>query len=216
MKRCREICGDDEGRHCFIDKQNQIDCIADMVLNKVFAVRLCIEPVLEDMSNDKDAQYLNQAMHTLQELTNWIKYLQVVKDIRLLASVSEDRMSDRRHESRYPLPEKYQRYLTFCIDVSSIFVPARLVNFSRHGLSLVLAEALAVNSSHRCMLSTSKTIRKETYFYIRVRHCSVHDGGFLVGAEIEDISDGLSFDFFENIVSYIDTVSGRDLPDKGK
>jgi hypothetical protein len=30
-----------------------------------------------------------------------------------------------------------------------------------------------------------------------------------VGAEIEDISDGLSFDFFENIVSFIDAVSEK-------
>jgi hypothetical protein len=214
-KRCREICGDDV-RNCFIDNQKQIDCIADMVLNKVFAVSLCIEPVLNDTSEDKNRLYLKQAMHALNELTNWIKYLQVVKDIRLLASVSEDRMSDRRRESRYPMPEKYQRHLKFLIAVSDIFIPARLVNFSRRGLSFVSADELLVGSSHRCMISTAQTIRKETSFNIRVRHCAEHADGYLVGAEIEDISDGLSFDFFENIVSFIDAVSEKSRPEAGE
>lgn len=207
-KRCRDICGD-EVRHCFIDNQNQIDCIADMVLNKVFAVTLSLEPVLDDVSEDKNRQYLEQAMHTLHELTNWIKYLQVVKDISLLASVSEDRMSDRRRESRYPMPEIYQRHLKFLVAVPDMFIPVRLVNFSRHGLSFVIADELPVNSSHRCMISTAQTIKKEASFNIRIRHCAGHADEYLVGAEIEDISDGLSFDFFENIVSFIDTVSEK-------
>lgn len=205
-RRCREICGDDV-RSCFIDNQNQIDCIADMVLNKVFAVSLCIEPVLNDSNEEMNRLYLNQAMHALNELTNWIKYLQVVKDIRLLAAVSEDRLSDRRRESRYPLPEIYHRHLKFLVAVSDIGIPARLVNFSRHGLSFVIADELSVDALHRCMISTAQTIKKETSFTIRVRHCAGHADGFLVGAEIEDVSDGQSFDFFENIVSYINSVS---------
>lgn len=214
-KRCRDICGDDV-RHCFIDNQKQIDCIADMVLNKVFAVSLCIEPVLNDAGGDKNRQCLEQAMHALNELTSWIKYLQVAKDIRLLASVSEDRMSDRRRESRYPMPEIYQRHLKFLVAVSEIFIPARLVNFSRHGLSFVSADELSVGSSHRCMISTVQTIRKETSFNIRVRHCSAHADGYMVGAEIDGIPDSLSFDFFENIVSFIDAVSEKNRPQIGE
>lgn len=214
-KRCREICGDDVG-DCFIDNKNQIDCIADMVLNKVFAVTLSLGPVLDDVSEDKNRQYLEQAMHALHELTNWIKYLQVVRDIRLLASVAEDRMSDRRRESRYPLPEIYQRYLKFLVAVSDIFIPAKLVNFSRRGLSVVMADELPVGSSHRCMISTVQTIRKEASFTIRIRHCAEHAEGYLVGAEIEDISDGLSFDFFENIVGFINAVSDNSRAGKGR
>ncbi|MBI5076591.1 MAG: PilZ domain-containing protein [Nitrospirae bacterium] len=214
-RRCREICGDDV-RNCFIDNQNQIDCIADMVLNKVFAVSLCIEPVLNDASEEMNRLYLKQAMHALNELTNWIKYLQVVKDIKLLAAVSEDRMSDRRRESRYPMPEIYQRHLKFQVAVSDLLIPVRLVNFSRHGLSLVIADKLSVDSSYRCMISTAQTIRKETSFNIRVRHCAGHADGFLVGAEIEDIADSLSFDFFENIVSFMDAVSDKNRSEAGE
>lgn len=214
-KRCGEICGEDV-RNCFIDNQKQIDCIADMVLNKVFAVSLCIEPVLNDASGDKNRQYLEQAMHALNELTNWIKYLQVVRDIRLLASVSDDRMSDRRRESRYPMPEIYHRHLKCLVAVSDILIPVRLVNFSRHGLSLVITDELTVDSSYRCIIATAQTIRKEASFHIRIRHCTGHADGFLVGAEIEDIADGLSFDFFENIVSFMDAVSDKDQPEAGE
>jgi hypothetical protein len=215
-KRCRNICGDDV-RHCFIDNQNQIDCITDMVLNKVFAVSLSLEPVLDDVSEDnKNRHYIEQAMHALHELTNWIKYLQIVKDIRLLASVSDDRTSDRRRESRYPMPEIYQRYLKFLVDVSGIFIPAKLINFSRRGLSFVIADELSVNSSHRCIISTAQTTRKEASFNFRIRRCSEHGDGYLVDAEIEDISDGPSFDFFENIVSFIDAVSDKNRPEAQK
>lgn len=81
-KRCRSICGERQG--CFADQAEHLDCISDMVINRVWGVRSMIA-VGRDMnacSNVDDA--LDMADKALTEIITWI--------VRLREEQAEDAM----------------------------------------------------------------------------------------------------------------------------
>lgn len=72
-ERCQQICGD-SGTLCF--NSEQVTCIADMVINKAGNIKLIIEEARVEKQFDQIAEILCMASKNIDELINWIRYLQ--------------------------------------------------------------------------------------------------------------------------------------------
>ena len=175
-----------------------------MVINKVFGITSILELAKMESKEDAMNEYLNKALNQTQELVNWIKFLQIAHDLKTFISLpGETQAYERRREMRFPLPEIYQKYIILKINISGIFVPVILANFSQHGLQFICSQPLEADSVKDCVLVTSQTIGRQVYFKARVRHCAKQNEEYIVGAQIEEISDSASFDFFTSVHDYI-------------
>ncbi len=201
--RCKRICGS-ESEHCFIDNKKQVACIADMVSNKVAGVLAVIELTAGEDDKNKIIANLNKIMKAVDELDSWVKFLQIVHDLRELnALLSEDGINEKRKEIRYPFPEFYQKYIVLKVWTSGFFVECRLKDFSASGLQFKCPEPIDIDSVKECTLSTNHIIKKSVSFKIRVRHCKKLNGEFLIGSRIKKVSDSMSFNFFRNVYDFI-------------
>ncbi len=202
QKRCAKICGDDP-EHCFINNKKQIECIADMVTNKVFTIALLLDLAKKEDAKDVLQEYINQALSASSKLLNWIKYLQIIRDIKMLVPLSENDMAELRKEERYPFPEGYQQHIKLVIHKGDFSTEGVLLDFSPHGLRFRSPQPLDKNFSYLCTLSTVHSVKKSVSFEIIIKHCEESNDTFTVGASIGEIRDALAFDFFESVLEFI-------------
>lgn len=202
QKRCAKICGDDP-EHCFINNKKQIECIADMVTNKVFTIALLLDLAKKEDAKDVLQEYINQALSASSKLLNWIKYLQIIRDIKMLVPLSENDMAELRKEERYPFPEGYQQHINLVIHKGDFSTAGVLLDFSPHGLRFRSRQPLDKNFSYLCTLSTVHSVKKSVSFEIIIKHCEASNDTFTVGASIGEIRDALAFDFFESVLEFI-------------
>lgn len=74
-ERCHRICGTGSAL-CFRNNKKQISCISDMVINKICALKTIVDMANEDKQCEKIDEYLDMASENVNELINWIRYLQ--------------------------------------------------------------------------------------------------------------------------------------------
>lgn len=104
VDRCKLICGG-VSESCIIDNTRHLDCIADMVINKTSAISLLLGRAVKE-SPDEAAQSIYSAMTISNELSNWVKYLQMTRNLKHLNELQWDvGISHRRKEARYPFPK---------------------------------------------------------------------------------------------------------------
>ncbi|MCL4476778.1 MAG: PilZ domain-containing protein [Nitrospirae bacterium] len=202
-ERCRRICGDDKER-CFIGNKKQIDCIADMVINKVFGISSIIEISMGESAPEKIRENLSHAVRTMDELILWVKFLQIAHDLRELSSLSyESGVHEKRRELRFPLPGIHQKYILMKVKIADSFVPVVIKNFSPHGIQFTCPEPLVPDTVRDCILLSTHGIKKEVSFKVKVRYCTKQGPAFVVGVQTEDISDKVSFNFFKSVHDFI-------------
>lgn len=202
-ERCQNICGDSDGQ-CFIGNREQILCIADMVINKVSGVKAFIEMIGEG-GGGEDATVFDRALRNLNELIDWVKFLQIAHDLREVGRLSEEEVAgEHREEMRYPFPEKYRNYVGMRIGEAGSSLPVVLLNFSRRGIQFRSSQRLSVDSSREGLLFTERhPVRKSVSFTVRIKHCTKRGDAFIVGGRIENISDDVTLDFFKNVHEFV-------------
>lgn len=197
--RCKRICGDTK-EDCFIKNREQLSCIADMVLNKVSGVCAFIESAAAENRDIKNAAFFDEALKNIHELVNWIKFLQISSDLRTLRSmIYETRDPEARRETRYPVPEIYQKFISMKVGGSDSLMTVTLSNFSRQGLQFNCPEPLETGSLKEVRLLTSPASAHEVALKVSIRYCNKNDGGYTVGGRIEESPDGVIIDFFKNV-----------------
>ncbi len=81
-KRCRSICGERQG--CFADQAEHLECISDMVINRVWGVRSVIS-IGRELNHCADVEdYLDMADMALDEIMNWMDCLRKEKMKRIM------------------------------------------------------------------------------------------------------------------------------------
>lgn len=202
--RCQRICGNSE-KNCFISNRNQLMCISDMILNKVAVTSMLLESVIQGNSESNGSKEAEVALKSLDELTGWIKFLQMAHDLRETIGIfNENRIAEKRKEMRYPLPEIYQKYIGLSIHVHGSVISVQLLNFSQSGMQFKSPEDLAVGSVIEGIFFTERhPIKKGVSFIAVVRHCSKLDEGFNVGVQITAVQDDSTLDFFMDVHDFI-------------
>ncbi len=212
IRRCRRICGGTR-EHCFIDNEKQIICIADMIINKVTGIKGIIEMAARPDQNKGLPEVLDRISVSLDELINWVRYLQITHDLRELSDLTfESRTEERRKEKRYPLPGIYQRFITLRIGGPGSRFQALLLDFSPRGVKFRSPGPFDIDSKVECTLTTAG---REVSLSARVRHCMEEGGEYVIGAEIEEVSDDTSFNFFRDVHSLLIEAAMQELRKEG-
>lgn len=206
IDRCKIICGG-ATEECIIDNTRHLDCIADMVVNKTSAISLLLGRAIDEERPESTNENIQNAITISNELNNWVKYLQVSRNLKHLSTLQSDvGPSQRRKVARYPLPEMYRKYILMQIALSGRIVPVSIIDFCQRGTQFECPEALELESVVECTLTTTYHMRKEVHFKTRIKYCSSKDSKYLIGAHIEEVADRLNFNFFNNIYAFITEI----------
>lgn len=213
-ERCRRICGD-EIRDCFMGNKRQLDCIADMVVNKISNTKGFIESAMGNDPKGKLARNLDSAVISLNELLNWVKFLQISHDLKGLSLLSSRAATpERRKEVRYAVAKNYSSLLSVHINLSDSKVAVTLTDFSQRGMQFISPSALEMDSTVDGTLSSAGPRGKKVVtFKLRIRHCIKDEQRYIVGGRILEIFDASTFNFFENIFDFISQIK-EDLGDR--
>ena len=120
-------------------------------------------------------------------------------------------MTERRKETRYVIPEIYQKYITFKIRRGSgEFISIDLLDFSLEGIKIRNPLILAVDSMLECSIAIPKSLTKELLFKATVKYCAPDPSGgdYLVGAEIVQAGDDLWLRIFSKAHDFINERIG--------
>jgi hypothetical protein len=194
--RCKRICGKKQSE-CFVNKKEQINCIADMVINKTSSIIMTLGASVQM----KDSEFiLETAMESLSdagELSNWIKYLQIVPDLLTLSSLILDADSmEKRKEIRYPVPGELEGQIKV---VSDDIPEARLVNFSQSGMQILSSRPIEGGAVHQYHLMSDIEDGLKNPFKAMVMYCIPTEGSYICGARIVEMLGSGIFNFFSPI-----------------
>ena len=109
--RCKRICGE-KLDDCYVNRKEQLLCISDMVVNKTASIMMALSASLQMDDTEFLKETARDSLSDTCELSNWIKYLQIVPDLQNLSSLVLDADSaEKRTEIRYPLPKELDERL---------------------------------------------------------------------------------------------------------
>lgn len=200
--RCRRICGN-LGENCFISNGNQIECISDMVVNKAYSVILCLESAQTVELPLEAAEDINRAKLLAGDLINWVKYLQLTRDLKKLIATSHKTEDERRAETRFPMPEVCRQYIVMEIEQGGFLEPVDLMNFSASGVQFMSSAPLELHSQVHSVLSTRHPISKQVAMKLKVVYSRKQAEQYVIGAQITELSDRKIFDFFSSVYEFI-------------
>ena len=202
VDRCKVICGG-VSESCIIDNTRHLDCIADMVINKTSGISLLLGRALRE-GPDEASQNIHNAMTISNELSNWVKYLQITRDLKHLNALHWNvGISDARKVARYPLPKIYEKYISMKVTLPGRSVPVSIIDFCQRGTQFQSPEPLEPGAATECTLTTTYNIKKEVHFRMMIKYCSLRGDGYLIGAHIDEVDDSSEFNFFNNIYDFI-------------
>jgi hypothetical protein len=202
VDRCKVICGG-VSEDCIMDNTRHLDCIADMVINKTSGISLLLGKALREYPNEA-AEEIRDAMTILKELSNWVKYLQVTRNLKQLNALQSNAgISDVRKVTRYPLPDVYEKYISMKVTLPGRSIPVSIIDFCQRGAQFKSPDPIEPGIATTCTLSTQFNIKKEVHCSMTVKYCSPRDGGYLIGAHVTEVDDSSDFNFFNNIYNFI-------------
>ena len=202
VDRCKVICGG-VSESCIIDNTKHLDCIADMVINKTVGISLLLSRALRE-SPDEAAQNIHNAMTISNELANWVKYLQMTRNLKHLNDLHRNEgIFHRRNAVRYQLPKIYEEYITMKVNLPDRNVSVRIIDFCQRGARFQSPEPLKTGAALDCTLRTTNNINKKMHFRISIKYCCASGDGYLIGAHIDEIGNNSEFNFFNNIYDFI-------------
>lgn len=208
VDRCKIICGG-ATENCLIDNTRHLDCIADMVINKTSVISLLLGRALKE-SPDEAARNIHNAMTSSNELSNWVKYLQITRDLKHLNALHCDPgPSDGRKVTRYPLPRIYEKYISMKVKRSGRNIPVSIIDFCQRGTQFQSPEPFEPGTATECTLTSTLSMNKEVRFMMTIKFCRLRDGGYRVGAHIAEVDDNSEFNFFNNIYDFIIEVEKK-------
>lgn len=110
---------------------------------------------------------------------------------------------EKRSYERFRIPAVYQRYISLRVRKGEAFMPAVLLNFSRHGVMFESAEPYGEGASAECVISAPKLLSRDIAFSLRVKYCKPGSGSYEIGAEIENPADATWFDIFMEVHDFV-------------
>jgi hypothetical protein len=175
-----------------------------MIINSTSGFQEILGLVLQKNTNKDIEVYLQNSLKGINELIDWTKYLQIAHDLPEVSSLFfKTNPDEKRKEKRFQSPEICRKYLLFELNIAGACLPASIDNFSHHGIQFRCSEQLENNSVIECSLSSTHGGWRKVLFKVRIKYCVKHLKEYKFGAKIEEISDEVSFDFFNGVYDLI-------------
>lgn len=191
--RCERICGKKQSE-CFVNKKEQINCMADMIINKASSIIMALGTSLQMDDHALLRDTAKESLSAASELSNWIKYLQIVPDLFALSTLVLDADSvKKRTEIRYPMPKDFEGMIKVIYDNT---FEARLINFSQNGMQIILSQPLEKGTVIKCHLLADIIDENTKPFKATAMYCVPKGNSYMCGAQITDMRNSGFFNFF--------------------
>lgn len=201
IDRCQRICGSAEGG-CFINNRDQLKCIADLVINKTSGITMTLDFLTTETDPQTLQEGIRDSVRAANELANWIKYMQLVQDLRQMSSlVLDSDQKEKRKEIRYPVPSRFNAIKVRAEAEGGPAAEGALENFSSSGLRFTSNMPIAPGT--RMSLTVSNTSSSLSLSAI-ARYCG--DAGrpkHTIGALIESDCSGGTPNFFNDAYRFL-------------
>lgn len=181
--------------------------MADVIINKTTSIIMSLSASLQTDDRELLKDTARESLSNACELSNWIKYLQIVPDLLTLSTLVLDSNSvQKRKEIRYPVPAELEgRINVLCDDMFE----ARLVNFSQSGMQILSDRPIREGSILRCRLITDVEEGTPKTFRATAMYCAQIEDSYICGALISDIHGNGGFNFFNAIYQLILDYTGE-------
>jgi hypothetical protein len=198
--RCKRICGQKEPE-CYVNKKEQINCISDMVINKTSSVMMALSASLQMDDSVFLRETARESLSDACELSNWIKYLQIVPDLFTLSTLVLDAASaEKRTEIRYPLPKDFEGRINV---IYNGMLEAKLVNFSQKGLQIISSQPIKEGTVLQCHMMTDVAEGSNNPFKATAMYCVSVDGSNICGARITEMQGSEVFNYFSLVHQFM-------------
>jgi hypothetical protein len=125
------------------------------------------------------------------------------KEISSPAAGSQDKISEKRRETRYDISDACQQYIKLKVKSGNEFVSAILGNFGRNGILFECPVSFNRGDHVECIISISLPLSHEVSFGIEIGYCYSDHGSHILGASIDNISAEVWFDAFVKMHDFI-------------
>lgn len=195
--RCQRICGE-KREDCYVNSKSQINCIADMVINKTTSMGMLLRGALESDDLEFVRDTIRESMNNSTELSNWVRYLQIVPDLQNLSTLVLDADSEeRRTEIRYPLPEDKRPFINVLLGDGKS--EGELVNFSQSGLQVLSTEPFDKGMVLDCQLTARISAAHAISFRAAVMYAVPAGDAHIMGMRVMDVQGGNVFNIFGTV-----------------
>jgi hypothetical protein len=168
--------------------------MADMIINKASSIIMALGTSLQMDDHEFLRETAKESLSAACELSNWIKYLQIVPDLLALSTLVLDADSvKKRTEIRYPLPKEFENKIKVIYDDIH---EAKIVNFSQNGIQILLSRPIEKAMVIQCHLLADVNKQTSKPFKATAMYCVPTEGSYMCGAQISDLHRGGTFNFF--------------------
>jgi len=214
-ERCLRLCGK-TSQSCFINDTAQLTCLSDMLINKAYGLSSLLELIKAEGLPESSVEMVDESVGITQEIINWVKYLQVTRDLsHTIRCAMDGKHPVKRSEMRFPFPDALDKQIILKARCDSESHNVRLVNFSKSGLQFVCNGMLETGRSFDAEL-VAVLPDKTLGFKAVVKYIMEHDSTFIVGAAIEEVSNNTDFDFFRGVLEFISATIAKVEKDENK
>jgi len=201
-ERCLRLCGTNS-QSCFINDPGQLTCLSDMLINKAYGLSSLLEMIKADGGSGSASELIDESVLITEEIINWVKYLQVTRDLRQTIHCALDGgQATKRKELRYPFPKSLRKQIVFKTTCDREQEEVQLVNFSKSGLQFLCGTPMEEGSRFEAEL-TAVTPNKTLTLHATVKYVMEQDGTYVVGSAIEKVSNNSDFNFFRGVMEFI-------------
>jgi hypothetical protein len=168
--------------------------MADIIINKTSSIIMTLGASLQMNDGGFIRDTASESLTDACELSNWIKYLQIVPDLLTLSALVLDADSTKkRKEIRYPLPGELEGHINvICNDMHE----AKLVNFSQSGMQILSPRPIKEAAVLQCHLVADVAEGLKNPFKATAMYCDQVDGSYMCGARISEMRGSGFFNFF--------------------
>ena len=210
--RCQRLCGDNV-QGCFVNDASQLTCLSDMLINKAYGLAALLEMIKDEDLPGSAAELIDESVGITDEIINWIKYLQVTRDLKRTIHTALESQDSNRSEPRYPFPPMLGEVIVLRVGCEEELREARLVNFSRHGLQFACEHKVPVGRPFVGELKAGQ-VDKHLTFKAVVKYFNEGLEHNVVGAAIEEVSNQSDLNFFRSVLEFIAATVERSRGNK--
>ena len=152
-----------------------------------------------------DSEFLREtakeSLSDVCELSNWIKYLQIVPDLLTLSTLVLDTdAAEKRTEIRYPLSKEFEGQIHV---IYNGMLEAKLVNFSQKGIQIISSQPIEEGTVLQCHLMADVAEGTNNPFKATAMYCASVDGSNICGARITEMQGSGVFNFFSLVHQFM-------------
>jgi hypothetical protein len=194
-ERCESICKKKRSE-CDMNREKQTGCMADMLTSRTSNQMLTLGAVPGTGNRGLHGDKAGVKRTDECEISDWVKYLQVMHLLTLSRLVFDKKSPEERRETGRPVPSEFKGEIKMVTDDG---IRARLVNFSQKGMQAISPWPIDKGAEFWFHLAAHRDKGSGNRFKAECVYCVPVDGLYMCGVRIKETYKSGSVDFLNRV-----------------